>query len=94
MGRLMNQTQRLQEEGRKSRTAAIAFLGDALTSPSNPIGAAQLQECQAALFYMAPEVKETLNLICRRYSEPKDKEVLRACLLATAIESINRLFCD
>jgi hypothetical protein len=40
---------------------------------------------------MAPEVTETLNLICRRYSEPKEKEILRAVLLATALEAVSRL---
>lgn len=85
---------RARAEGTRSRAAAIAFLGDVLTRPDNPIDAKQLEECRSTLFWMCPEIKEALDLICRRCCEPREREVLRACLLATAIEAINRLFCD
>jgi hypothetical protein len=85
---------RARAEGTRSRAAAIAFLGDVLTSPANPMDAEQLEECKSTLFWKIPEIKDALDLMCRRYSAPREMEVLRACLLATAIEATNRLFCD
>jgi hypothetical protein len=89
-----NKSQQLQEEGRKSRTAAIACLASALTSPDNPIDGEQIQECRSALFYFEQDAKKLLDTICRRYSEPRERELLRTILLGITLDCVNRLLAD
>jgi hypothetical protein len=93
MGRPRNKLQQEQDKARESRQKVIDYLADMMTSPGSPFSE-QFRECRAVLFYLEPEVKQVIDSICRRYSEPKQREILRAALLATAIEAVNRLICE
>ncbi len=50
-----------------------------------------MRESKSVLFWLEPSVKEMLEKIVRKYSEPREREVLRGILLATALECVNRL---
>jgi hypothetical protein len=78
-------------EGTRSRQACVDAIADLFTDPDSPFTTEQLRECRAVLYYLAPEVKQMIDSICRRYSEPKQREILRGVLLATAIDAVNRL---
>lgn len=82
---------RARHEGTKQRQACVDALADLFTSPDSPFTSAQLREFRSVLFYLAPEVRPMLEKIRARYSEKKEREILRGVLLATAVESINQL---
>jgi hypothetical protein len=94
MGRPRNKLQQEQDEARESRQACVDSLADLFTDPNSPFTSDLLRECRAVLYYLEPEIKQMMDSICRRYSEPRQREILRAALLATAIEAVNRLICD
>jgi len=78
---------KLRAEGRKSRQVVLDYLADAMTSPSNPMDAKQLNEFKATLIYF-PETQEVLDVVQRRYDKP---DLYRTILLGTAVECLNRL---
>jgi hypothetical protein len=82
---------RARAEGVRNRQACVDALADLFTDPHSPFSSEQLRECRAVLHYLEPDVRQMFDSIARRYSEPKEREMLRGVLLATAIESVNRV---
>jgi hypothetical protein len=77
-------------EGRRSRQAVLDYLADCLTSPANPCDVEQLNEFKMTSWYF-PDIKQAIDKVQRVFSEPKDKELRRAIMLAAAYEIIERL---
>ena len=82
---------RARAEGTRNRQKCVDALLETFTAEGSPFDAVQLREFRSVLFYLAPEVRPMLEKIRVRYSEKKDREILRGILLATAVESINQL---
>jgi hypothetical protein len=80
-----------RHEGTVQRAACVDALADLFTDPAGPFSTDVMRESKSVLFYLAPEVRPMFEAICNRYSEPREREVLRGILLATALECVNLL---
>jgi hypothetical protein len=88
MGRPMNETQKQQEEGRRSRQAVLDYLAGALTDPANPTTVDQLNEFKMTSWYF-PILREAIDKVERSFADTED--LRRAIMLAAAYELIERL---
>jgi hypothetical protein len=80
----------LHAEGRRSRQSALDYLLEVLTSPANPCDVEQLREFKMTSWCF-PDIKQAIDKVERVFSEPEDKELRRAIMLAAAYEIIERL---
>ena len=84
----MNETQKAQSEGRKSRQAVLDYLLECLTSPANPTTAEQLREFKMTSHYF-PDIKQAIDKVERVIDDKED--LRRGIMLAAAYEIIERL---
>jgi recombinational DNA repair protein RecT len=88
MGRPMNETQKQQAEGQKSRQAVLDYLAGALTSPANPTTVDQVNEFKMTSWYF-PILREAIDKVERSFADTED--LRKAIMLAAAYDIIERL---
>jgi hypothetical protein len=84
----MNETQKAQAEGRRSRQAVLDYLLECMTSPANPTTVEQLNEFKMTSWHF-PDIKQAIDKVERVFDDKGD--LRKAIMLAAAYEIIERL---